>query len=128
MRFYLTLKTNTELTHVPFLDSIGLLVNGEEKTYTWDNSEGYVEKSETDGLTYVCYRLKGVSYLDADDEWQYANGTMLGDIQVEIDPDCFIWQEDDDAEECEFEVAYFEIEDYDEESNCDVEIVVVGEK
>ena len=121
MIFYLTIKTDKPLDHVPFIDSILLTIDGEEKLCTWDETDGNLEISSEGN--FVNYRLKGVSYATDDIEWEYANGSLKEYANVAFED--INWQEDDDAEEFDFEIESLEILDYDYDNNEEMKIVVV---
>lgn len=89
MIFYLTIKSNKILTHVPHIDSIYINLNGESKCCTWDETD-----ADVNGL-FICYRFKGVYFndecIDIDEE--------TTSISVEE----INWKEDDNAEEFKVE-------------------------
>lgn len=120
MIFYLTIKTDTPLSHVPFIESIDITLNGEEKQCSWDETDAAL-----DGC-YVDYRFKGVAYVTDDDEI-YANNTVKSDSIVTISKD-FWWMEDDEGEEFDFKIVGFHIMDYDEEKDEEVLLSVIDNR
>ena len=116
MRFYLTLKSNMKLKETPPIDYIYLKVNGKEVFCDWDEQDGCME----DNLLH--YRMKGVYFNN-----EYANGMLEKCPKVEINPDIIfeehdMWDEMENIDDFEFEIAHFLIEDG------DVEITVVQSK
>lgn len=121
MIFYLSIKTDRKLTHIPQIDAIDITLDGVKKHCTWDETDACLETRNDEH--YVDYRFKGISYDENGDE-HYANGTVKETSIVEISKD-FSWKEDDDAEEFDFDITWFTISDYDEEKRKEVILGVV---
>ena len=85
MIFYLSIKTDKRLTHVPHIDSIYLNIDGKSVCCTWDETDAGINNQ------YITYRFKGIYFDD-----KYANGYLKEIKSVTIDE--INWQEDDNFE------------------------------
>ena len=102
MKFYMKLEANKELSHVPQIDSISLLINDIEGLYVWDETDACVDGKN------IHYRFKGVSVQNGD-EFVYVNNALKPRDAISIKE--INWQEDDDAEIFDFSITSFFIDD-----------------
>ena len=93
MTFYITIQTDTRLTHIPYIDALTISVNGEVITCHWDETDAFLAGN------HVNYRFKGISFLNAKGENEYTNGKFNSIDKVAIEE--ILWREDSDPEEFE---------------------------
>lgn len=100
MIFYLYIKPDKQLTHIPHIDSIYLNINKKSVCCTWDETDALIE----DGDIY--YRFKGIYFDD-----KYANKFLNNISSESIKIEEINWEEDDNPEEFECKEIFLNIDD-----------------
>ena len=102
MTFYLGIRTNKELSHVPLIDAITLNIDGRSVVCHWDETSAGAEGN------VLSYRLKGVSFVTDQGVEEYADGLIKCDSKIYIED--ILWQEDDDEEEFNSMACWLDID------------------